>query len=324
MGKHKKPLVIVLQSILIFLSVNFSVYASNTDELVIKTIPNKELFTILNMAPGDIEMRILTVQNRDSRNFTYNSKARLRSGSEQFYNQLLLKIEDSNEILFNGRLKEYEGIPTRLLRSLHQEDLKFSIEFPIDSGNEYKGLKIEVEFIFTAIIENNNEIPEDPKDPENPVDPEDPTDPEDPEDPKDPENPVDPTDPENPENPEDPTDPENPVDPEDPKDPENPVDPEDPTDPENPVDPEDPEGPENPVGPEDPVDPDDTPIEEVKPERPINEDDLGSDPVEGQILPSTSTNIYNFLILGFVLLLAGIGLNLYRKKQRKYLETQRS
>jgi LPXTG-motif cell wall-anchored protein len=304
MGKHKKPLVIVLQSILIFLSVNFSVYASNTDELVIKTIPNKELFTILNMAPGDIEKRTLTVQNRDSRNFTYNSKARLKSGSEAFYNELLLKIEDSNEILFNGRLKDYDGIRTRLLRSLHQEDLKFSIEFPIDSGNEFKGLQIEVEFIFTAIIENNNEIPEDPGDPENPVDPEDP---------KDPENPVDP---------EDPKDPENPVDPEDPKDPENPVDPGNPKDPENPVDPEDPnvpEDPNEPKDPESPVDSDDTPtdIDEVKPERPIDEDELESDPVEGQILPSTSTNIYNYLFLGFALLLAGIGLNLYRKNKEK-------
>jgi LPXTG-motif cell wall-anchored protein len=296
MGKHKKPLVIVLQSILIFLSVNFSVYASNTDELVIKTIPNKELFTILNLAPGDIEKRILTVQNRDTRNFTYNSKARLKSGSEVFYNELLLKIEDSNEILFNGRLKDYDGIRTRLLRALHQEDLKFSIEFPIDSGNEFKGLKIEVEFNFTAIIENNNEIPVDPEDPTDPINPVDP------EDPKDPENPVDP---------EDPTDPENPVDPEGPTDPENPVDPEDPTDPENPV------GPVGPEDPEDTVDSDDTPIEEVKPERPINEDDLESVPVEGQILPSTSTNIYNFLFLGFALLLAGIGLNLYRKKKDK-------
>jgi LPXTG-motif cell wall-anchored protein len=296
MGKHKKPLVIVLQSILIFLSVNFSVYASNTDELVIKTIPNKELFTILNLAPGDIEKRILTVQNRDTRNFTYNSKARLKSGSEVFYNELLLKIEDSNEILFNGRLKDYDGIRTRLLRALHQEDLKFSIEFPIDSGNEFKGLKIEVEFNFTAIIENNNEIPVDPEDPTDPINPVDP------EDPKDPKNPVDP---------EDPTDPENPVDPEGPTDPENPVDPEDPTDPENPV------GPVGPEDPEDTVDSDDTPIEEVKPERPINEDDLESVPVEGQILPSTSTNIYNFLFLGFALLLAGIGLNLYRKKKDK-------
>jgi LPXTG-motif cell wall-anchored protein len=308
MGKHKKPLVIVLQSILIFLSVNFSVYASNTDESVIKTIPNKELFTILNMAPGDIEKRILTVQNRDSRNFTYNSKALLKNGSEEFYNELLLKIEDSNEILFNGRLKDYDGIRTRLLRSLHQEDLLFSIEFPIDSGNEFKGLKIEAEFIFTAIIENNNEIPEEPEDPENPVDPEDPVDPE---NPVDPEDPVDPVDPENPENPVDPEDPENPVDPEDPGEPESPVVPENPEDPTVPEDPNDPNDPEN------PVDSDDTPIEEVKPERPINEDDLESDPVEGQILPSTSTNIYNFLFLGFALLLAGIGLNRYRKNKEK-------
>ena len=169
------------------------------------------------------------------------------------------------------------------------------------------------------------EDPEDPTDPEEPEDPEDPTDPEEPEDPEDPtdpeepEDPEDPTDPEEPEDPEDPTDPEEPEDPEDPTDPEEPEDPEDPTDPEEPKDPEDPTDPEEPEDPEDPIDPEDLEDPEVPtdPEEPKDQEDP-IDPEDseddGEVLPKTATNMFNFLLIGGVLV--GLGTIIFIVRRR--------
>jgi LPXTG-motif cell wall-anchored protein len=103
----------------------------------------------------------------------------------------------------------------------------------------------------------------------------------------------------------------NPEDPEDPEEPENPTDPENPEDPE---DPEDPEEPENPTDPENPEDPGDDGT--ILPERPIDNDDLNTPPVQGQILPETATNMYNYLFVGFFLVLIGAAA-LYHQRKNK-------
>ncbi|WP_264740321.1 TasA family protein [Cytobacillus firmus] len=84
-------------------------------------------------------------------------------------------------------------------------------------------------------------------------------------------------------------------------------------DPENPTDPK---GPTNPGNP-DPSDPADDGGNPILPQRPIPAEELDNPPVDGQILPSTATNLYNNLLLGILLVISGGGLFILQKRKRK-------
>lgn len=102
-------------------------------------------------------------------------------------------------------------------------------------------------------------------------------------------------------NPEEPVEPEEPVD----SDPE-------PTDPE-PGEPEDPSDPEpDPTDPTDPADPTD-PVDQEGDRSPVEEDSYKS----GEELPQTATSIFNYLLVGFLLVLVGIGTILFKRKKQK-------
>jgi hypothetical protein len=262
MNLTKKLLLLFLISFLFCWTSSMKVYSAAGDEVVINTSPDKQLFILADIAPGDTITKILTVQNRGARNFEYISNVSLKSGALELYNELVLRIEDANSQLYNGKLKDFVGFPKRLLHSLQQEDLKITVEFPLEKGNEFKGLSSEVEFVFTA---------------------------------KDLfyESPIDPVTPDNPQNPTDPDQPEKPENPENPKDP----------DTSNP-----------PSQPDESTIPPSNDEEQVKPERPISGEDLESEPVDGQILPITASNIFHNLFVGLGLLTLGLFLRFLQLK----------
>lgn len=225
MKKHVSYLKYVVLLIIIVFSMSERVTASD-ESIDIEASPDKVLFSLDNLKPGDWAERKLIIQNRGTNDFTYNTEAKFKGGSKKLFNEVLLKVNDSYQSLYNGKLKDFSGLNPRFLRTLNQEDLLFTVEFPAELGNEYQGLAFEVEFRFLAEEQNiGNPDPE----------------------------------------------------------------------------PETPPGEDN---------------ENIEPERPIDEDDLESDPVDGQILPSTSTNMYNFVFLGFILLLFGFGFHFYQLRQK--------
>jgi LPXTG-motif cell wall-anchored protein len=187
-----KLLKLLLTTILFAFFQSTTVQAQTNNSLNIDTSPNGFLFNLTNMKPGDWATRKLTIQNRGSEDFQYNTQARFKGGSKDLYNEFLLKVWDSTGVLHSGKLKDFNGLSPRYLKSKHEEDLMFEVKLPYELGNQFQGLALEVEFKF--IIEGYN--PEDPEDPEDSEDPEDPTDPGNPENPNDdgtilPERPID-------------------------------------------------------------------------------------------------------------------------------------
>lgn len=254
--------------------------AEDTKQIDIGTEPNEYLFNLSNLKPGDQASRILTIQNRGQRDFTYYTKAEFKGGDEKLYNEFLLKISDSNGILHQGKLKDFKSLAPRFLKSMNEEDLKFELEFPFELGNEFQGLGFEVEFIFTVEDMDPPPPPDDPDDPDDPDSPDDPDYPEDPEDPEDPNKPDKPNNPETPEDPDNPTNPQEPSKSTEPQDP-----------------------------------------DKINPQHPIDPEKLNSPPVDGQILPSTSTNIFNFVLGGSGLIVVG-GILFFLQRKRKKITYQ--
>jgi LPXTG-motif cell wall-anchored protein len=116
-------------------------------EIDIVTSPDKVLFDVENMKPGDWAERVLEISNSGTQDFGYIISSKLKSGSEKLYNELLLTItsEASNE-LFKGTLGQFNKLDPRDIKKSESEKLTLRVDFPAELGNEFQGLVTEVEF----------------------------------------------------------------------------------------------------------------------------------------------------------------------------------
>jgi LPXTG-motif cell wall-anchored protein len=299
----KTVLFVALASVLFLSYLNQPTNALEEDAIVeITTSPTGYLFQMTNLKPGDTGERILTIKNTGNQNYYYSVRAQMKSGSNKFYKQLLLKVKDTSQVLYDGKLSEFTSMSERYLAHHTQEDLTFAIEFPWNSGNEFQGLLTEVELIFYAEGRNNPPDDGDPPDPPDDGDPPDPPDDGDPPDPPDDGDPPDPPDDGDPPDPPDDGDPPDPPDDGDPPDP--PDDNEPPTD-----DNEPPSTNEPPTDDNEPPSTNEPPSNNPTPTKPADppSKDTGS-------LPQTGEENPIFIILsGFFILLAGLGLLLIKK-----------
>ncbi|MDM5331344.1 LPXTG cell wall anchor domain-containing protein [Neobacillus sp. CF12] len=127
---------------------NYVNAATGDQEIDIATTPEKLLFDVTNLAPGDWAERTLTIQNKGKQDFKYLSSVNLKEGSEKFYNELLLQISDQKGILFNGKMKDFNKLEPRFIAKNGSEQLFLKIVVPEELGNDFQGLGSEVEFKF--------------------------------------------------------------------------------------------------------------------------------------------------------------------------------
>lgn len=120
----------------------------NGNEVDIATSPHKVFFDITNAKPGDTYTKVLTVQNNGSQNFNYLFSNRFLTGSEQLYNELVLKVTDNTGVLYSGKLKDFNKLDPRSLKSNDSEELTLSVSMPYELGNSYQGLNAEFQFKF--------------------------------------------------------------------------------------------------------------------------------------------------------------------------------
>jgi LPXTG-motif cell wall-anchored protein len=122
----------------------------NISEIDIVTSPHKVFFDISNSKPGDSFTKVLNVQNNGQKDFKYLFSNRFLSGSDKFYNELVLTVTGSSGELYNGKLNEFEKLNSRNIKSNTSEELTLSIYVPYELGNEYQRLNSEFEFKFYA------------------------------------------------------------------------------------------------------------------------------------------------------------------------------
>jgi LPXTG-motif cell wall-anchored protein len=115
----------------------------NNGEIDLTTRPGKVLFDLSNVKPGDSVVREFVISNNGFQDFKYITSSNFLSGSEEFYNQLDLTLEDVTGVLYEGKLKDLTGMDPRLLQSNQSETLLFVVKIPMELGNEYQGLSTE-------------------------------------------------------------------------------------------------------------------------------------------------------------------------------------
>lgn len=132
--------------------------ANVNQQLDFDNTSDRYLFNLSNMKPGDLATRNLEIQNPFEDDFIYNPTVHFKGGSKKLYQEFELMIWDEHgDELYTGKLHEFEGFSPRLLASGDKEVLTFEATFPYELGNEYQGLGFEFELRFT--IEGTNSSP---------------------------------------------------------------------------------------------------------------------------------------------------------------------
>lgn len=124
---------------------------ADQQELEIKTVPENQLFSLENLAPGQVEEKNIILQNKGKNDFSYQSFAKYKSGSKQLYQILNLTITTSDgENLFKGKLKDFSSLKGRIIEKNKDDGLTIKIGLPSEAGNEFQGLACVVDFQFLA------------------------------------------------------------------------------------------------------------------------------------------------------------------------------
>lgn len=143
------PVVFLLILCFVSLDVNAVSGKSAKEEIMIERYPDEAIYQLENMKPGDIAYRTLTIKNNNKRDLFYTMELN-NVGDPALYNELLLRIMYLDEVVFYGKLKDYEGVVDRPLTAQAEEIIEFDLKFPEELGNEYQGLTAAFRFEFTA------------------------------------------------------------------------------------------------------------------------------------------------------------------------------
>jgi LPXTG-motif cell wall-anchored protein len=123
----------------------------NADEINISVLPGMDLFDVKDMRPGYGFTKTLLIKNSGNVNFHYYMDAKRQSGSEKLFNQLLVNVKTQNgNLIFSGKLSNFQNIGFRYLVKSEDDKLIFQILLPEETGNDFQGLHAKIIYFFKA------------------------------------------------------------------------------------------------------------------------------------------------------------------------------
>jgi LPXTG-motif cell wall-anchored protein len=150
MNKIRFGISILIMIMFLFAPGTFQAEDNNNEQkdIDISVSPSPVLFNLTNVKPGDSMSRNITITNKGKKDFQYLFTNTFMSGSEKFYNELLLVISNAKESLVKGKVKDFKKMDLRTLKSGSSETFEITVEIPYELGNEYQGLSTEFQFNF--------------------------------------------------------------------------------------------------------------------------------------------------------------------------------
>ncbi|MFC7786717.1 TasA family protein [Rossellomorea sp. GCM10028870] len=149
---NSKKLIILFTVVFIYSGlVNIQKATANEIDLIV--IPDEVfLFKIDNMKPGDWTEKTLTIKNGGTEDISYTFQVNSKQPDKKLFNELDLMVytDSSSNLLFDDKLKNFNGFSPKLLKKGERKDLMFSIMIPYELGNEYQNTSALFEIIISA------------------------------------------------------------------------------------------------------------------------------------------------------------------------------
>lgn len=140
----------ILVFLLCFLIINNKTAKADEKELDINTNINGYFFEVGNIKPGDWMPRDITILNQGKQDFRYTAQIGKKKSVKGLFEELDLLVKKDSDILFEGKLKDFEGFTPRKLAKGNSEKLFFQVSMPYNLGNAFQDSSAEVEIIFLA------------------------------------------------------------------------------------------------------------------------------------------------------------------------------
>lgn len=150
---------LIICAAVLLLVITFKIERAGADvkEVNLGIRPEKVLFHVENMAPGDWAIRDLTIINNGEKNIRYAVSIQYTSGSKLF-NELDLEVTQGDTSLYKGKLAKLIQLTPRQLLKSQEEVLTFRVGFPPELGNDFQGLETKFNVVISAEdIKDNGE-----------------------------------------------------------------------------------------------------------------------------------------------------------------------
>ncbi|WP_050616497.1 LPXTG cell wall anchor domain-containing protein [Bacillus testis] len=140
-----------------YLLVPYNIALASNKAITIDTgSPDRVLINVRNAVPGDTITRNIIISNESNENFEYITEQKNGSSTEKLYSTLIFTIKQKDTVLYKGLLKDFIALPSRFLAGKTSEKLSFKVEIPRELGNEYQNSKASMDFLFTAKFTEND------------------------------------------------------------------------------------------------------------------------------------------------------------------------
>ncbi|CDQ38986.1 hypothetical protein [Virgibacillus salexigens] len=153
--RYKVLLLLILTFVFTWFGIHRQFIAYADDSLSMEITPNKILFDIENMKPGDWAPRTVEVTNNGANSFDYSVVLK-NKGSEKLFNQLDIHVNSGNKVFYEGKLHEFKQLTFQDLSPSDQQEVTFTVRFPEHLGNNYQALNTTFSLVFIAEGEGNS------------------------------------------------------------------------------------------------------------------------------------------------------------------------
>ena len=107
------------------------------------------LFYLTNIAAGAFEEAVVTVKNEGREAFACPLSARMAGGERRLFESLIFEVAGTGgNFRYSGPLNMLQDVTVAVLDPGTSEELLFKILLPLTSGNELKGLSLELALVF--------------------------------------------------------------------------------------------------------------------------------------------------------------------------------
>lgn len=127
-----------------------NIVSAKDKDIEIKTTSHGYYFEVGNLKPGDWMPRDITILNQGKQDFRYTAQIGKKKSVKGLFEELDLLVKKNSDILFEGKLKDFEAFTPRKLAKGSSEQLFFQVSMPYNLGNAFQDSSAEVEIIFLA------------------------------------------------------------------------------------------------------------------------------------------------------------------------------
>ena len=154
MNVYERFVAALLAVLLLVCCFSSSVFAASNEQFTLSAWDRAEnlAFQMTNMVPGDSETKEYAVKINDKRAVSLRFSVESKGADKSLADVLHIKVEQGNDILYDGMLAEMSELAVRLAKEMPQT-LKFRITVSLDTsvGNEYMGKTFSADFNWSII-----------------------------------------------------------------------------------------------------------------------------------------------------------------------------